>query len=524
MNPATSNRGKILWVDDEIDLLKSHILYLEEKGYEVLGVTNGSDGVALVTDQRFDLILLDEMMPGQDGITTLKEIKEQKPEIPVIMITKNEEEWLMDEAISEKIANYLTKPVNPSQIFLACKKILEEENILEEKASSSYVQDFQEIESQLSGELTMDEWWKLYLKLVQWQLEMDKRKDLDLKPILNEQLRKGNHHFVQFIEDNYRTWLQSPLQERPILSHDVLDTFVIPHLANGKKVFFIVIDCFRLDQMLTILPEIRKLYDVDLDYHTSILPTATPFSRNALFSGKTIDQIKRNDPERWDSMKSDETSMNRYEEEFLKKALIKRDLKECSVNYHKITVGREGQQYAKHSKEFMDVSLLSLVVNFVDILTHYRSESAVLREIIPDDSGYRSIVKTWFLNSWLFDVLNIYSQSDHVIILTSDHGSIRVHDCTQVVGDRTTSTGIRYKYGKKLNCSDKHALVIKNPADYCLPEMELGTNYLIAKENAYFVYPTQFNKYKKLLYNSYQHGGISMEEMLVPTITLMAKG
>jgi|TARA_Y100000310_G_scaffold341498_1_gene440825 CheY-like chemotaxis protein len=516
-------RGRILWVDDEIELLKPHILYMEEKGYSVETVTNGRDAVSSISGSRFDLVLLDQMMPGMDGIATLHEIKEVNLAIPIIMITKNEEEWLMDEAISAKTAGYLTKPVNPSQIFLACKKIMEEEQILEQRTASGYLKDFQEIEAALATELDADDWWKLYLRIVQWQIEMGERKDLGLSDTLDDQLKSANRKFTQFISENYERWLQSEPGMRPITSVDVITDFVLPHLKTKKKVFFLLVDCFRLDQALTILSDIQRYFDVEYDYHLSLLPSATPFCRNAIFSGEFLSDLKDKTPRLWQDMIKDETSMNRFEPDLLKRLLKNLTGEDVPFVYRKVSVAKEGRSFLGHLKEYMDTPLITLVVNAVDLLTHHRAKSDILQEMIADESGYRSTVKTWFANSWLLDVLRTLSDSDYTVILTSDHGSVRVKKGVRVRADRETSSGVRYKYGKNLNCSDKNAMVVKRPPQFKLPEMITGTNYLIAKDDVYFVYPTQYRKYLHQFEESFQHGGISMEEMLVPTFTLKSR-
>lgn len=516
-------RGRILWVDDEIDLLKPHVLYLEERGYDVNQATNGRDAVSAVQVTDFDLVLLDEMMPGMDGIATLKGIKDIRPSLDVIMITKSEEEWLMDEALAEKITDYLTKPVNPSQVFLACKKTLEGDQIIEEKAASTYLKEFREIERKLTTELGANDWWDLYLKLVQWQLELDERKDLGLGSILDEQMRDSNRKFVRFIEDHYLNWLHSSAGERPTLSTDILPEFVIPKLKAGEKVFLLVVDCLRLDQALTIMDEVRRYFQVDLDYHVSLIPSATPYSRNAIFSGRFLSDIQKREPDKWRTMVRSDQSMNRFESELMDRALEGSGLGNASSYYFKVNVSGEGTGFLRHLKEYQDTSLIALVVNFVDLLTHQRSESEILLEMMPDEAGYRSTVRTWFENSWLYEVLKTLSEMPHTIIFTTDHGSIRVQKGVQVVADRLTSSGVRYKYGRNLNCSNKHALVIKRPRDYFLPEMATGTNYLVAKEDIYFVYPTEYHKYLKLYHGSFQHGGISLEEMLIPLFTLSPK-
>ncbi|MFQ6675735.1 MAG: response regulator [Fidelibacterota bacterium] len=516
----TEIRGRILWVDDEIELLKPHILYLEERGYEVDQVTNGRDAVSAVRETDFDLVLLDEMMPGMDGIATLKGIKDVRPSLDVIMITKSEEEWLMDEALAEKITDYLTKPVNPSQVFLACKKTLEGEQIIEEKAASTYLKEFKEIEAALSTDLTVDDWWSLYLKLVQWQLELDERKDLGLGSILDEQMKDANRKFARFIEERYAHWLHSSPEKRPTLSPDILPHVIVPDLASGGKIFLLVVDCLRLDQALTIMNQVGRYFKVKLDYHVSLLPSATPFSRNAIFSGRFLSEIQKRESAMWRTMTSSDQSMNRHESDLMAQTLSRSGLDNASTYYFKVNASREGASFVRRLREYQDTSLIALVVNFVDLLTHHRSESEILLEMMPDEAGYRSTVRTWFENSWLFEVLKTLREMPHRIILTTDHGSIRVHKGVRILGDSQTSTGVRYKYGRNLNCSGKHALVIKRPGDYFLPEMTTGTNYLVAKEDVYFVYPTEYHKYLKLYQGSFQHGGISMEEMLIPLFTL----
>jgi CheY-like chemotaxis protein len=511
-------RGKILWVDDEIDHLKPHILFLEEKGYQLTTTTNGQDAVTLVAQESFHLALLDQFMPGMDGMDTLRRIKEIKPNLPVIMITKSEEEWLMDEAISEKVAQFLIKPVNPTQIFMACKQVLEETKIREEKATSGYLRDFQEIEHELQESMTVHQWWDLYNRLVKWQLEFDVHRDTGLGNILAEQVQTCNREFVHYIESNYQTWLHT--DSRPALSVDVLPRYVLPLLKEGKKVCLIVVDSLRHDQLMTIIPDLNRYFDITVDFHISILPSATPFSRNAIFSGLFPDELLRKYPQQRAAMEKHATSLNQFEAEFLQDLLKRHGLGKISVHYHKIWQVGEGRRFQNRVSEYLKVDLLSVVVNFVDLLAHKRSESDVLKEMVPDESGYRYAVKTWFAHSWLYETLVQLSSGDFTVVLTSDHGSLRVQRGVVVGADRESSTGVRYKYGRNLNCSDKNALVIRKPADYRLPELGPQTSFLIAKDDVYFLYPTQYHKYQSLYKESFQHGGISMEEMLVPVVTL----
>ena len=515
-----NRRGRILWVDDEIDLLKPHILYLEEKGYSVEQVTNGRDGLSKIESEQFDLVLLDQVMPGMDGISVLRDMKEFDPRLAVIMITKNEEEWLMDEAISEKTAGYLTKPVNPSQIFLACKKILEEDEILEKRAAGAYLEELQEIESLLAEARDMDDWWNLYYRLVQWQIELEDQKELGLHETLEGQLRSANRGFVRFVSENYRKWVRAEYGERPCLSTDLVKAGLAPLLQQDEKVLFVVVDCLRLDQALALLPAIQKRFQAEIDYHVSVLPTATPFSRNAIFSGHHLADMQREHPELWKKTFQTESSMNQAEPEMFGKLLSQLMGRGVNHSYHKVNVSRQGQRFLSRMKEYGNHSVIALVVNFVDLLTHHRAESDVLQEMIPDESGYRKLVETWFSNSWLSEVFKTAADMGLTVLLTTDHGSIRVKRGIKVAADRETSTGVRYKYGRSLQCPEKSALVIKRASDYCLPEMVKGTNYLIAKEDSYFVYPTQYHKYLGQLQGSFQHGGVSLEEMLVPTITL----
>lgn len=517
-----NSRGNILWVDDEIDHLKPHILFLEEKGYQITPATNGSDALELVRKFSYHLVLLDHFMPGMDGMATLRELNAIRPNLPVIMITKSEEEWLMDEAISEKIAHFLIKPVNPTQIFMACKQILEKTRISEDKVTSDYLKEFQDIENRLQSDLQINDWWELYNRLVKWQLNFDEHKDTGLGNILTEQVQTCNREFVHFIQYNYTNWLKG--ENKPSMSVDVIPRWVAPRLSTGEKICFVLIDGMRLDQWMTILPEIGRYFDYEIDYHLSLLPSATPFSRNAIFSGLYPDRILSKYPQQLEKMKQVGSSLNLFEELFLKDQLKRLKLENANILYHKIHTIDEGQRFNNHVAEYLQVDCLAVVVNFVDMLAHKRSESDVLQEMMPDESGYRFAVKTWFENSWLFQSLKVLSNSEFTVVLTSDHGSVRVQRGAIVGADRETSSGIRYKYGYNLNCKDKNALVIKHPHDYRLPELGHQTNYLIAKDDIYFLYPTQYHRYLALYKNSFQHGGISLEELLVPVITMRGKG
>ena len=514
----TGNRGKILWVDDEVDHLKPHILFLEEKGYRMSKTTNGQDAVTMVGKDPYDLILLDQFMPGKDGMTTLREIKEIKPGLPVILITKSEEEDLMDEAISEKVAQFLIKPVNPTQIFMACKQVLEQSKIREEHATSGYLQEFQKIQFRLQEEMSADDWWDIYTRLVKWQLEFDNHPDISLGDILAEQMQSANSEFVKFIEANYKNWLYN--DERPVLSNDVFKTFVKPEIDQHNKMCLLVIDALRYDQFKVVQDFLNPYYDITFDYQFSLLPTATPFSRNAIFSGLFPDEFVKRFPEQLHDMENHAKSLNQHEKKMLRFALDKAGFKEKTLRYEKINTADQGKRFQSHYSEIKNMDVLGLVVNFVDMLAHKRAESDVLKEMVPDEAGYRTAVHSWIEHSWFNQVLKVLSESDFTVVITSDHGSIRVQKDVMVAADREASSGVRYKYGRNLNAKSRNALIIKDPEQYRLPSFGSQFYYLIAKDDVYFVYPNEAHKYKARFKNSFQHGGISMEELLVPVAVM----
>ncbi len=516
-----TKKGNILWADDEIDLLKPHILYLEDKGYSVTSVYSGEDAIQQVEQSQFDLVLLDEMMTGLDGLTTLNHIKEISPNIPVIMITKNEEESLMEEAIASQITNYLTKPVNPSQILLACKNVLETKKIQSDFATQGFLKDFQELSQQISDASDLNDWYSLFESLTKWELRFDELGDHGLGELLNEQKENANRRFSQFIESEY-THLISDSSD-VITSPDILSAYIKPLLEDMKDVVFIVIDCLRADQWKAMEKILYENFNTQTEYHLSILPTATPFSRNAIFSGEYPQNFPILFPQEWEEMKNDEKSMNRYEEHFLKSYLLRHNFSDISSSYTKIITPSDGQKFASRIGEFKNINLISIVVNFVDMLGHSRSESNVLKELIPNESAYRNAVCSWVEQSWFYDVLQQLSQWDKTVIITSDHGSHRVRKPIQVKGDRETSTGIRYKYGKNLHVSSKVALKIEDLDAYKLPKIDGADEYIIAKGENYFLYPNNYHQFARRYENSFQHGGITLDEMIVPIGILKGK-
>jgi CheY-like chemotaxis protein len=518
------SKGRILWVDDEIELLRSHLLLLTERGYSVETAANGEDAVGFVQSRPFDLVFLDEMMPGMGGLATLSRIKEIHPELPVVMVTKSEDEGLMEEAIGVKISDYLTKPVNPSQILLTCKKFLEGKKITGEQVSRDYIKGFNEISAALHSPLTAAEWIGIYTELVQWSLEMDQHSELGLRQTLIDQFRECNVEFSKFVEKNYRNWIEQA--KRPTLSVDIVERYLIPELREtNRSVFFFVIDCLRLDQWLEMESVLREFYDIKRDHYYSILPTATPYSRNSIFSGAWPGEIETRFPDIWEQWEDDDNSRNRYEHQFLDNLLERRKIQlKPESKYVKILDAEFGKSIEQNIATYAKNRLTSVVVNFVDMLAHGRSDSQILKEIAPDEPAYRSLTRSWFMHSSLYAMLRTLSRQKNVtIVLTTDHGSIRCMRGTKVIGDREASTNLRYKFGRNLKADERHALFVKNPADFRLPRRSVTINYLIAKEDYYFVYPTDYHKYLNQYRDSFQHGGISMEEVLLPVAVLKPK-
>ena len=509
--------GHLLWVDDEIELLKAHIIFLEKKGYDVTTVSNGTDAIEECRKQTFDLILLDEMMPGLTGLETLQVMKEIQPATPVVMVTKSEEENIMDQAIGSKIADYLIKPVNPSQILLTLKKNIHQRQIVTEVTQTGYQQNFQNITMQIGDSRTVDEWKDVYRRLVHWELELSDT-DSGMTEMLQMQKEEANNAFAKFIKNNYLSWVAPGQTDRPLMSPDIFKNKVFPTINGGEKVFVIVIDNFRYDQWKLLAQEIGDMFDIEEDMYMSILPTATQYARNAIFSGLMPKQIEKMFPELWIDEDEDE-SKNINEEPLLKKQ-IERFRRRDTFSYHKINDSIGADKLLERLGDLMKNDLNVVVVNFIDMLSHARTESKMVRELANNESAYRSITLSWFRHSVMADLLKALSQRDCKIILTTDHGSIRASKPVKIVGDRNTNTNLRYKLGKNLNCQSKEVFVIKNPQEAQLPAPNISTSYVFATGNTFFAYPNNYNYYVSYYRDTFQHGGISMEEMLIPLITL----
>lgn len=512
----------ILWADDEIELLKPHILFLKEKGYSVDTSTNGADAIDLVAEKDYDIVFLDENMPGLSGLETLVKIKNIKPGLPVVMITKSEEEYIMEEAIGSKISDYLIKPVNPKQILLTIKKNLENKRLISEKTTSSYQQEFRHIGMALNERMSYKEWVDMYKKLIFWELELDKSQDAGMREILKMQKNEANYAFIKFYENNYKTWLNSNSDEYPILSHTLFQKRVLPAIEKDKSCFVIVIDNFRYDQWKVLQPVIEEYYKVvDDDIYCSILPTATQYARNSLFAGLMPSEIQKKYPQYWLN-EDDEGLKNQFEEQLLGE-LLKRLGKNIKYNYTKILNVANGRKYVENLSNLLNNNLNVLVYNFVDMLSHARTEMEVIRELADDESAYRSITLSWFEHSPLFDLIKQLSALKIPVMITTDHGTVRVDTPVKIVGDKNTNTNLRYKQGRNLSYNSKEVFEIKNPTDYYLPKQNISSSYVFARNIDFFAYPNNYNYYVNYYKSTFQHGGLSIEEILIPFINLRAK-
>jgi CheY-like chemotaxis protein len=514
-------QASILWADDEIDTLRPHIMFLEQKGFSVTPVTNGEDAIALFKQQSFDLVFVDENMPGLNGLDTLNRIKRDYPNVPVVMITKSEEESIMNEAIGSKIADYLIKPVNPNQIFLTIKRILDRNKLRNEHAAQKYLQSFNRITQAIMNEPKPDEWVSIYRELTRFEIELENA-DEGLQTILIDQFQQVNLEFARFIEREYKYWLRESPPNRPFLSPDIFAQFAGPHINLERPLFFIVIDCMRYDQWLAFESLLASFYSVETNFYYSILPTATPYARNAIFSGLYPSEIEKFYPNLWETAEEDETSLNKYEDKLLE-ILLKRLGYPIVPKYQKVLHASDSKRVLDQLYSYMHSPVNAFVFNFVDTLVHSRSDTPVLKEIAPDVAAFRSLTRTWFEHSSLFQMLKILSEKDVKVIITTDHGSVRTLRDTQVLGDRFASTSLRYKYGRNLNADEGAAMVVRNPTEYKLPNNKYCPSYIFAKEDFYFVYPTNYHKFQNKYKDTFQHGGISMEEMILPILTLTPK-
>lgn len=516
-------RYNILWADDEIELLKPHILFLQNKGFDVTPVNSGNDALEKCQEINYDIIFLDENMPGMTGLETLQKIKAIKSQIPVIMITKSEEEHIMEEAIGSKIADYLIKPINPNQILLSIKKILDNKRIISEKTTSGYQQDFRSIGMAFDDANTFGEWSELYKKIVYWELEMEKSSNKEMFEVLKMQLDDANSNFSKFIKNNYESWLHSPTPDTPMLSHQMLAKKVFPLLKENDNVFFILMDNLRYDQWKVLEPMISELFDVESEEtYSPILPTATGYARNAIFAGLMPSEIAKKHPQYWVN-DIDEEGQNNFEEELLKLNL-ERNKQQVKISYNKIKNHAGGKALYEQVNNLFNTKLNVIVYNFIDMLSHARTDSNMIRELAPDEAAYRSITQSWFMHSHLYETLKKIADKKAKVIITTDHGTMRVKRPFKIIGDKNTNSNLRYKHGKSLGYDmDKELFVVGKPERIFLPNYELTTSFVFTCNDLFFAYPNNYNYYVNYYRDTFQHGGISLEEMVVPFITLNTK-
>ncbi len=513
------NKGHFLWVDDEIDLMKPYILFLEEKGYRSDCTTNGRDALAMCSDHHYDIVFLDEQMPGMSGLEVLNRLNVAHPYLPVVMVTRSEDEGIMEQAIGRRISDYLIKPVNPNQVLLTIRKILDQKELITGAATDSYRNAFRQISDEMERCATAADWMDLYRRLVHWELELDQASH-PLSELLETQKRDANNAFGRFIRRNYEKWIINP-GDHPLISPDLFRRVLFPMLGRGEKLFFILIDNFRLDQWLAVKEIVNSHYTSRDELYCSILPTATPYARNAIFAGLMPRKIAELYPDLWVD-EGDERGMNLHEEELIRRQLQRLGIRK-SFSYHKISSNREGERLMAHLRELQKNELNVVVFNFIDMLSHAGTESKMIRELITNDSAYRSLTRSWFMHSPLRSILEAIAADGGKVVLTTDHGAIRVKNGVKVAGERDTSVSLRYKLGRNLGYDPAKLYEILHPGNCGLPAPSISTRYIFALNNDLLAYPNNYNHWHSHFENSYQHGGVSMEEMLVPLITLTPK-
>jgi CheY-like chemotaxis protein len=518
-----NNQGEILWVDDEIDSLKSQIMFLKGKGYEVTPVSNGHDALEILKEKSMDVVLLDESMPGLTGLEVLSRIKEAQPHLPVVMVTKNEAENIMEEAIGSQISDYLIKPVNPNQVLLSLKKIMESKRLVSEKTTLSYQQDFRNLFMALSSNLNYEEWKELYKKLVYWELEMARSDSAEMMEVLQSQKSEANTEFCKYVTKNYASWIKNTGDDAPLFSHELIKRKVAPHLDQNRPSFLVVIDNLRYDQWKAIQPIISESFRLlEEDMFFSILPTATQYARNALFAGMMPIEIAEKYPNEWKN-DDDEGGKNLFEDHFMKGQLKNLKLDNLKYQYLKITNNDDGKSMEDNIHNYLSNDLTVIVYNFVDMLSHARTEMEVLKELAGDEVSYRSLTVSWFEHSPLYRALRKIADKGIQLFITTDHGTVRVKQPSKCVGDRHTTTNLRYKHGRNLQYEEKDVLAFRDPKLAGLPKPNVSSTFIFAKEDAFLCYPNNYNYYVNYYRNTFQHGGISLEEMIVPVVRMESK-
>jgi CheY-like chemotaxis protein len=517
-----SDKIKILWADDEIDMLKPHILFLEQKGYELITVNNGNSAISKTISEKPDLVFLDENMPGISGLETLKQIKEIEPDVKVVMITKSEEEYIMDDAIGSQISDYLIKPVNPNQILHSIKKLMDKSRLITEKTNQNYQMDFRNISNMLMDNLSIDEWKDVYNKLIYWELELGKSSDKSMHEVYENQKKEANHNFSKFISKNYINYLQPTGDNGPVMSHNLFRRKVKPYINEQDPVFFVLIDNLRMDQWRTIAPIIKEKFKIEEeDQYLTILPTTTQYCRNAIFSGLLPSEIEKRFPDKW-SNDEDEGGKNNFEEDFFKDMLQR--LRVNSKNsYTKVTNLDGGKAMVDKIPNLFQNSINVIVYNFVDAFSHARTDVSIIRELAEDEAAYRSVTESWFKHSPLWEALQMIAEKKCKVIITTDHGSVRVNKPVKIVGDKNTNSNLRYKQGKNLTYDPREVFEIRKPELAFLPKVNVSQSFVVCKEDDFFAYPNNYNYYVNYYTNTFQHGGISLEEMLVPFVVMESR-
>ncbi len=515
---------KILWADDEIDLLKPQLLFLEKKGYDVITVTNGHDALEECEERNdIDVVFLDESMPGLTGLETLSKIKENSPSLPVVMITKNEAETVMEEALGSSITDYLIKPVNPNQILLTLKKIVDNKRLIKEKTTYDYQVDFRQISMEIMDNPDVESWVGIYKKIINWELKLDASSTNEMSEILGIQKAEANRAFSKFIEKNYPDWMAKKSDNIPLQSHNLMQEKVFTKMKDDKPTIFLLLDNLRMDQWKILEPIITDLFRVvEEDSFYSILPTTTQYSRNAIFAGLMPSEIEEYYPDWWKN-DMDEGGKNNHEADLLKAQIDRVVRKPLKHDYIKVTNVAKGKQLLDNSLNYLNNDLTVIVYNFIDMLSHARTEMEVLKELAGDETAYRSLTRSWFLHSHLWEMLQRVAEKDIQLIISTDHGTIRVKTPSKVVGDKHTTTNLRYKVGRNLKYANKDVLEIKDPKKALLPKPNISSTFIFAKEDKYFLYPNNYNHYNSYYKNTFQHGGISLEEVICPVVVLESK-
>ncbi|MBP5359878.1 MAG: bifunctional response regulator/alkaline phosphatase family protein [Bacteroidaceae bacterium] len=512
--------GRLLWVDDEIELLRAHVLFLERKGYEVVKTTNGADAIELCEQETFDLVLLDEHMPGLSGLETLTRIKQVAPEVPIVMVTKSEEEDIMEQAIGSQIADYLIKPVNPNQILLTLKKNIHKQEIVNEVTQTSYRKAFSDLGSAIDSARTLGDWTEAYKNLVYWELQLQEAQS-DMSEMLKMQKQEANGAFMKFIRQNYERWINGA-PDAPLLSPDVIKQKVFPLLDKKEKVFFVIFDNLRYDQWRTLWMELSGVFNLaEEELYFSILPTVTQYARNAICSGLMPAEIKEMYPDLW--VDEDEDEGKNLNEEQLLQTLMQRFRRKEKISYHKINDSVGADRLMQQFSNLMSYDLNVLIINFIDILSHSRSEQQMVSELVPNEAAYRSITRSWFQHSRMRDLFERIAQSGYKVVVTTDHGSILVDTPVKIIGDKEVNTNLRFKVGRNLAYKAKEVFEVKDPRKMKLPQLNLSSTYVFCYGNHFFAYPNNYNFYASKYRDTFQHGGISMEEMIIPVVTLEGK-